>query len=90
MIRQRVLVTGRVQGVGFRYRTAERAADLGVTGWVRNLPDRSVEVEVQGDEDLVEALVSWLEIGPRYATVDSLETTVINVVDDERGFRIVG
>lgn len=89
-IRQRVLVSGRVQGVGFRYHTAERAAALKVTGWVRNIRSGSVEVEVQGDRSSVEALVQWLRDGPSHARVESVETTTINVVADERQFRIIG
>lgn len=89
-IRQRVLVSGRVQGVGFRYHTAERAAALEVTGWVRNMRSGSVELEVQGDASSVEALVQWLEDGPSHARVESVETTTIDVVAGERQFRVVG
>jgi acylphosphatase len=57
-------VTGRVQGVGFRRATAEKALNLGVSGYVHNLPDRRVEVLACGEENAVVALRNWLWQGP--------------------------
>ena len=65
----RATVTGRVQGVGFRYYTAERARSLGVTGWVANDPDGSVVVHAEGDHEAVGALVEWCRTGPTTARV---------------------
>lgn len=65
----RVHVGGRVQGVFFRASTQERATDLGLTGWVRNMIGGRVEVFVQGPADLVDVLVSWLHDGPTAAHV---------------------
>jgi acylphosphatase len=62
-------VTGRVQGVSFRWYTQERARALGVTGWVRNEPDGSVLVHAEGDDDAVDALVEWCRRGPSLAKV---------------------
>ncbi|PUA79759.1 acylphosphatase [Nocardioides currus] len=62
-------VTGRVQGVSFRWATAEKARDLGVTGWVRNEPDGSVELHAEGSQDAVDALVEWCRTGPALARV---------------------
>lgn len=59
----RVLITGRVQGVGFRFMTALTARRLGVTGSAVNLDDGSVQVEVYGEEDPVQQLIDWLR-GP--------------------------
>ncbi len=73
MIRRRVVVTGFVQGVGFRVATARAARARGVAGWVRNRPDGSVEAVFEGRPELVEALVSWCERGPRGAAVASVE-----------------
>ena len=70
-----VLIRGRVQGVGFRWSTRTKAVELGVDGWVRNLPDRSVEVLVQGETDSVEAMLTWLRRGPSHARVDHAEVT---------------
>ena len=62
-------VSGRVQGVSFRWYTQERARELGVTGWVRNEPDGSVLVHAEGEDAAVEALVSWCRTGPSMAQV---------------------
>jgi len=69
MVRYRVLVSGLVQGVGFRdscRRTAERQ---GVSGWVRNLRDGSVEAVFEGPADAVDTLLDWSRRGPRFAEV---------------------
>jgi acylphosphatase len=70
MGRARVVVNGRVQGVGFRQHAVEEARRLGVTGWVRNLPDGRVETLAEGPREAVEALVAWCKRGPRLARVD--------------------
>ena len=57
MIRKHIFFTGRVQGVGFRYQSAYYARSLGLTGWVRNLSDGRVEMEVQGRETLINQLL---------------------------------
>lgn len=63
---------GRVQGVGFRYTTERTAQQLGLAGWVRNLPDGGVEVWAQGTPTAVQRLQAFLAQGPRGAVVDSL------------------
>ena len=62
-------VSGRVQGVSFRWCTEERARSLGVVGWVRNEPDGSVLVHAEGDDHAVDALVAWCRTGPSAARV---------------------
>jgi len=57
-------ITGRVQGVGYRYYTRDAARSLGLTGWVRNRGDGSVELEAQGDAEALRRLSQWLEEGP--------------------------
>jgi len=69
----RVRITGKVQGVFFRWSTSEEARRLGVTGWVRNLPDGSVEALFQGPKTAVEAIIAWCRQGPPKARVDGLE-----------------
>jgi acylphosphatase len=73
MIRTKVVVHGLVQGVAFRHYTCRRAMELGVTGWVRNLPDGSVEGLFEGDETAVKALVEWCRSGPPAARVERLD-----------------
>jgi acylphosphatase len=67
--RVRVLVTGKVQGVAFRAHTREAARALGVTGWVRNLPDGSVEAIAEGEPKPLEDFIAWCRKGPRSARV---------------------
>jgi acylphosphatase len=71
--RVRVVVRGRVQGVGFRAATAHEARRLALTGWVRNVYDGSVEVEAWGPGPAVDALVAWLAKGPSYAHVTGID-----------------
>ncbi len=73
----RAIVQGLVQGVGFRYATRSIATQLGLKGWVRNLPSGSVEVVAQGSEQDVQALVRFLHNGPPHARVDAVDTTTI-------------
>ena len=73
MIRLYIRVSGRVQGVGFRWFTSMTAARLNLTGWVRNREDGDVEMEVQGDEGPVGDFVRAVSRGPRYAVVENME-----------------
>jgi acylphosphatase len=73
--RVRIVVTGIVQGVNFRRYTQMTALQLGVNGWVRNLPTGAVEGCFEGDEGAVNALVEWCRTGPPAGRVDTLEAT---------------
>ncbi len=66
-------VSGRVQGVGFRWATQAKALELGLNGWVRNLPDGRVEAEFEGAPAALDAMESWCWQGPRSALVDSVK-----------------
>ena len=84
-MRKRVVVTGDVQGVGFRATCRREAQAAGVSGWVRNRSDGSVEAAFEGDVQAVEKLVAWCRQGPRWSSVAAV------AVDDEeptgeRGF----
>jgi acylphosphatase len=85
----RCIVSGRVQGVFFRASTRDKARELGVSGWVRNLPEGGVEVVVAGEPDAVAALTDWLWRGPRAARVSGVEIgDWSDAVPD--GFDVVG
>ncbi|HET7429936.1 MAG TPA: acylphosphatase [Nocardioides sp.] len=70
-----VKVTGRVQGVSFRWYAVQEAERLGVTGWIRNEPDESVAGHFEGDDDAVDAMVAWCRHGPSYAAVRDVAVT---------------
>ena len=72
-LRVRVVVSGFVQAVGFRATARSRARSLEVSGWVRNNPDGTVEAELEGPPDRVEALIDWFRHGPRGARVDRID-----------------
>jgi len=72
-VRRRVVVSGRVHGVGFRAATRAKAEACGVAGWVRNRPDGSVEAAFEGDAEAVRMLVDFCRAGPRLARVERVE-----------------
>jgi acylphosphatase len=72
-VRARIRVTGVVQGVGYRYFARTIATSFGLGGYVRNLPDGSVEVMAEGDKPAVRGLVQELKVGPRHARVAGVE-----------------
>ncbi len=86
--RVRVRVDGRVQGVWFRASTQKRAVELGVSGWVRNLDNGSVELEAEGEDAAVDALLRWCHMGPPSARVDHVDVMTIEVLR-QPGFAIL-
>lgn len=83
-----LLISGRVQGVSFRYYTRQKASELGVAGWVRNLMNGKVEAWVQGDEEAVERMVDWCRQGPPSARVDEINIKDETVESGLSGFEI--
>ena len=88
LYRRHVFVKGRVQGVGFRWSARSRAGELGLTGWVRNLPDRRVELCFQGELGAVDEMEDWCRTGSPYARVTSFSASEELPVDGESGFEI--
>ncbi len=76
-----VKIYGRVQGVCFREYTRREAVRLDVSGWVKNCPDGTVEVDCQGKVADVDAMSQWLEGGPAYAKVDRVVTLTQEKID---------
>lgn len=66
-------ISGRVQGVWFRQSTRQTAEKFGVTGWVRNCPDGSVEAVIEGDRTALQRVIDWCRQGPELARVDDLQ-----------------
>ena len=89
----RAVVTGAVQGVGFRDATRRRAGELGLMGWVRNEPDGSVGVHAEGEPAAIDALLAFLHEGPRGAAVGEVALSDVRVEGHEqfavRGVRAV-
>ena len=80
-IRRHYFFSGRVQGVGFRYRARYLAEGFSLTGWVRNLPDERVEMEVQGKEAEIYTLIQFLD-GHRWIRIDAMDVENIAVIPD--------
>ncbi|MGQ0670704.1 MAG: acylphosphatase [Actinomycetota bacterium] len=85
--RVRVIASGSVQGVFYRVTCADRARELGLGGFVRNLPDGRVEAAFEGADAAVDAMVAWCRTGPRWATVEALDVFE-EPVSGAREFRI--
>jgi len=79
VVRVRVVVAGRVQGVWFRESCRREAERLGVTGWVDNLSDGRVQLEAQGSREAIDALVAWAHEGPRLAVIESVTVAALPV-----------
>ena len=73
MVTRHLKIDGRVQGVGFRYHMRRVAREMGVTGWVRNRHDGSVEALVSGTSDAVDKIIAWARRGPGHAVVTGVE-----------------
>lgn len=82
------LISGDVQGVGFRYFTQAAAASEGIYGWVRNLPDGRVEVQAEGEAESLERFDGRLRHGPRGARVDRVEADDLLPTHHNTGFNI--
>jgi acylphosphatase len=89
MAGRRIVVQGRVQGVGFRAFTRAVALRLGITGWVRNREDGSVEVEAEGPEEHLSGLLEALRSGPPGARVTALREEPLDRHAEWSGFQIV-
>ena len=86
--RVHALVTGAVQGVWFRKGAQHEARELGLTGWVRNRADGTVEFEAQGPRSDVEALLVWARLGTPGALVDQVAATDVPVSESDRAFEV--
>jgi len=87
--RRHVFVAGKVQGVGFRWSARSRAGELGLTGWVRNLPDRRVELCFQGEPGAADEMEDWCRKGSPYARVTGFSASEEMIVEGESGFEII-
>lgn len=88
LTRQHFIVSGTVQGVGYRYSALQKAEELGVTGWVKNLSSGQVEILAEADADTLTQFKSWLELGPAYANVTQVDVNSLNASNEFRTFTI--
>ncbi len=89
ILRKHLIFSGRVQGVGFRYQARHLAQSLGLTGWVKNLWDERVEMEVQGEEAQIYRLIEELSRGC-FIYIERVESETIPVDYHESSFRVTG
>jgi acylphosphatase len=87
-VARRLVISGRVQGVGFRYFTQNAAVREGVTGWVQNLPDGRVEAFVEGDEDAVTRVERAIRSGPPGARIENVYMQDEEAAGTLKGFTI--
>jgi len=78
-----IIVTGRVQGVGFRYFTRHKAEENNIKGWVKNTASGQVEIEASGEKQDLEAFIDWIRIGPARAMI---KTVSVSEIDNDRVF----
>lgn len=88
MRRVYVKIKGRVQGVGFRFFTQTLAIDLNLTGYVKNSYDGSVIIEAQGNDMSLNNFLDTLQIGNRFANVEDIEISYIDLMDKEKKFKV--
>ena len=80
--------SGLVQGVFFRASVRDEALRLGLTGWVANLPDGSVELRAQGEDDALRDLVAFVRGGPGHSRIDDVYVETVETVEDDAGFEV--
>lgn len=88
MKRIRAIVSGRVQGVAYRASCVREARRLGVVGWVRNRPDGGVELEAEGEDPRIDALIAWCEHGPPAARVTQVAVDALPVTGSDADFDV--
>jgi acylphosphatase len=88
IIQVHALISGRVQGVGYRFSTADKADQLGIKGWVRNLPDGRVEAIFEGETTLVNEMIQWCYLGPSAARVKEVKLKR-GIVEGFSSFKII-
>jgi acylphosphatase len=87
-IRVHIIVKGRVQGVYFRQNAQRMCSKSGVTGWVLNMDDGSVEAILEGDKNSVENTISWFKVGPPSACVEKIELSYDRYTGEFQDFKI--
>jgi acylphosphatase len=87
--RLRLVISGRVQGVGFRFSAQDEAMDLAITGWARNLVSGEVEIVAEGRRDRLAMMAAWAHRGPRFAHVTDVREEWLDFTGEFADFRIL-
>lgn len=88
MIQLHIIVSGKVQGVGFRYFSQMKAVQYGITGWAKNLADGSVEIVASGSKDQLDPFIEDLRVGNPFSKINNIEITESGVTEDYHSFTI--
>lgn len=88
IVQKHLWISGRVQGVFYRASTQQKAHELAIKGWVKNLPDGRVEAMLIGPEHAIQELIAWCKHGPDRAIVDNIVVKTIHPVDSFSDFEI--
>ncbi|WP_167613631.1 acylphosphatase [Maribellus sediminis] len=88
MLQYEIKISGRVQGVGFRYFTQKQATIFDLTGWVRNTPSGGVVVMVQGEKAVLDTFVDYLRIGPPLSRVTTVSVVEMKITENFSDFRV--
>ncbi|NQU55279.1 MAG: acylphosphatase [Bacteroidetes bacterium] len=88
MIQYEIKITGRVQGVGFRYFARLKASEIGINGWVKNSRDGGVLIVAQGNETDINTFIDYLQIGPTRARVNKISKYKIELLNDFDNFSV--
>lgn len=86
--RYHLIISGRVQGVSYRVSAWEKARELSLTGWVRNLTDGRVEIVIEGDTETLDQMTAWAGQGPRFADVSDVSVTEHSATGEFPDFQI--
>jgi acylphosphatase len=88
MIQLHIIVSGKVQGVGFRYFSQMKAVQYGITGWAKNLADGSVEIVASGSKDQLDPFIEDLRVGNPFSKINNIEITESRIIEDYHSFTI--
>jgi acylphosphatase len=88
MIQLHIIVSGKVQGVGFRYFSQMKAVQYGITGWAKNLADGSVEIVASGSKDQLDPFIEDLRVGNPFSKINHIEITESGITEDYHSFTI--
>jgi len=86
--RVHLFISGLVQGVFFRANTAQKAEQLGLNGWVRNLPDGKVEAVFEGEKEKIDKIIEWVKEGPPLAKIDDVKIQEEKYKNEFNNFKI--